>query len=253
MAAVAPVIPVGEPLPGFMPLYLPQHPGIDYSFDFKTERFLCHVPDTYTGREAFGLIVFIPGGKQPLAGVPADWFPVLRERRLLFICPQRAYNTMDSALRQGLAVVAALKMMETHKIDPARVYVAGLSGGARIASDLGFRQPELFRGTIQSCGSDFYRPVPVDKAVKLPRDAGKEPYGRLEATPHEVDQARRRVRFVLITGPKDFRYGNLLDIYNGGFAKDHFQAKLIDVPGMGHATCSASALGGALDFIEKGK
>jgi hypothetical protein len=46
----------------------------------------------------------------------------------------------------------------------------------------------------------------------------------------------RQVRFVLITGSNDFRRGNILDIYHGGFSREQFQAKLFDVPGMGHDT-----------------
>ena len=60
----------------------------------------------------------------------------------------------------------------------------------------------------------------------------------------------RRVRFVLITGTNDFRRGNILDIYNGGFARQHFAAKLIDVPGLDHAICDAATLSAALDFLE---
>ena len=56
----------------------------------------------------------------------------------------------------------------------------------------------------------------------------------------------------LITGPGDFRYGHLPDICDGGFAKDGFQAKLIDDPWMAHETCGPAALCQALDFIEQG-
>jgi len=57
----------------------------------------------------------------------------------------------------------------------------------------------------------------------------------------------------LITGPGDFRYGSLLDIYEGGFARDSFQAKLIDDPWMAHETCGPVTLCQALDFIEQGR
>jgi hypothetical protein len=62
----------------------------------------------------------------------------------------------------------------------------------------------------------------------------------------------RRVRFVPFTGANDFRRGNILDIYNGGFVRQHFAAKLIDVPGMDHEICDAATLSAALDFIESG-
>jgi hypothetical protein len=57
----------------------------------------------------------------------------------------------------------------------------------------------------------------------------------------------------LITDPGDFRYGPLLDIYEGGFVKHGFQAKHIDDPWMAHETCGPAALCQALDFMEQGR
>jgi len=64
--------------------------------------------------------------------------------------------------------------------------------------------------------------------------------------PPDMGRARQ-VRFALITGSNDFRYGNILDIYHGGFARFGFRAKLFDVPRMGHTTADAATLEAALD------
>jgi len=58
---------------------------------------------------------------------------------------------------------------------------------------------------------------------------------------------------VLITGPRDPRYGHLLDIYEGGFAVDGFQARLLDDPQIEHEPCRPDTLREALDFIEQGR
>ncbi len=58
------------------------------------------------------------------------------------------------------------------------------------------------------------------------------------------------VSFCIITSPSDLRYGNLLDIYNGGFKKDDHNIKLIVVKGMGHGFCSGKILDEALSFVE---
>lgn len=112
---------------------------------------------------------------------------------------------------------------------------------------LGFFQPDIFRGTVQSSGADFYKPVPHVFATSLVDTIGK-PYGVFDATAGEIAQAKR-VRFALITGTSDFRHGNILDIYEGGFVKEGFNAKLFDVPGMGHEICPAATLSAALDFL----
>ena len=143
--------------------------------------------------------------------------------------------------------MAAMEMMRNYRIDPNRVYAAGFSGGARIASCLAFWHPEIFRGTIQSCGSDFPRPVSHQYATG--QDAST--YGLFDGSvPEDCSRTKASVKFVIITGPGDFRHGNLLDIYNYGFMPDGYRAKLIDIPTMGHQICGPNALGAALDFLK---
>jgi hypothetical protein len=174
---------------------------------------------------------------------------VLDQRKFLYIAAQGAGNDQYGSRRLGLAVLGALEMMKHYRIDPNRVYSAGFSGGARMAGMLGFFQADLFHGTIQNCGADFYKPVPVQAATSSTDTAGK-PYGLFDATADEIVGARG-VRFALITGSRDFRHGNILDIFNGGFAAEGFKAKLFDVPGMPHDTADAQTLSAALDFIEQ--
>jgi pimeloyl-ACP methyl ester carboxylesterase len=210
-------------------------------------RFYVHLPDDYSSKARYGLVVFIDSGDEVRAE-PDEWAPVLDHRKLLFIAPLNAGNDRDDRDRMGLAVLAALQMLRHYPIDPGRIYVAGFSGGARMASRLGFYQPDLFRGTIQNCGTDFYRHVPQVVATTRMDTAGK-PYGLLDATPEEIDRARR-VRFALVTGSDDFRHGNIVDLFHGGFEASGFQARLFDVPGMRHDTADARTLNAVLDFID---
>jgi hypothetical protein len=237
-----------EAFAGEVPTVSARSSSINCEIDLQKERFAIHVPANYNGSQSFGLIVFIPASDQT-ARVPSGWDKVLEERQLLLVIPQRALNSLDGATRLGLGVVAAQKMQERYRIDRHRVYAAGISGGARAACRLGFYQSDLFRGTIQSCGADFPRAVPRVKAVPLDQDHGQD-YGVIKASEMEVRQAREDVRFVIITGPGDFRYGNLLDIYYGGFNQDGFKATLIDIPEMKHEVCSGETLRRALDFLD---
>lgn len=236
------------PLPEPLPKIPVQNPQIDYQIDLKTEPYFIHIPASYDGTKPFGLIVFIPAAGS-MKALPKGWEKVLNDRQLLFICPPRAINSCENNHRMGLAVIGALKMQELYKVDSQRVYAAGISGGARTASVLGFYQSDIFRATIQSCGSDFPREVPRVVAVPLERDKGGT-YGVCGATPEEIKNSREKVKFVIITGPGDFRHGNLLDIYTDGFVKDGYKAKLLDFPKMKHEICDTDALTQALDFIE---
>jgi hypothetical protein len=225
---------------------------IDYRLGPRTEHLYVHVPASYSAsaQDRYGLVVYLdPGDK--IDGEPDGWQEVLDRRKLLFVAPLRAGNHWNVSLRLGIGVLSALEMERHYRIDPARIYVAGLSGGARMAGLLGFYQPDLFRGTIQSCGADFYQRVPQVVATSQVDTAG-EPYGVFDATADEIQRARQ-VRFALVTGSKDFRRGNIVDIYNGGFAATGYQAKLFDVPGKSHENADAATLAAALDFIEAPK
>jgi len=223
-------------------------PNIDYSLDPSKEHFYVRVLPGYSEQGRYGLIVFIDSNDR-LTEPPAGWAPVLDARHLLFIAPQNAGNHQDTARRLGLGVLAASEMLKHYRLDRERIYASGYSGGSRIAGMLGFFQSDLFRGTIQNCGTDFYQNVPKVYATSLTDNAGY-PF-LFQATEREIRGAKR-VRFALITGSEDFRRGNILDIFYGGFTKAGFQAKLFDVPGMSHDVADGATLNSVLDFLESG-
>ena len=219
---------------------------IKYNFDPANERFFIHIPANYDGKHDFGLIVFIPADNA-FTDLPRGWDKVLADRKLLFVAPQAAGNDQPVDRRYGLAVLAADEMLVNYRVDPSRTYAAGFSGGARIACDLGFYQSDVFHGTIQNCGADFYRPV--TQSHELSPDTPTGDYGLIPASPQEIDNAKQNVRFALITGSRDFRHGNILDLYDG-YTDEGFSAKLFDVADMPHTYCDADTLARAVAFID---
>ena len=227
----------------------PHHrdPHIKYGLSTNAERYFVHVPSSYSDDSTYGLIVFTDSD-DTFNELPPGWASVLDSRKYLFIAAQNAGNDQDQEHRLELAVMGALEMVKRYKIDPNRVYSSGFSGGARMAGLLGFYQSDVFRGTIQNCGADFFKSVPSVAATSWVDTAGY-PYGVFDATDNEIAGAKQ-VRFALITGTNDFRRGNILDIYNGGFAHEGFHAKLFEVPGMAHDICDGATLSAVLDFLE---
>jgi hypothetical protein len=221
---------------------------VNYDLNPQSERFYVWTPPDFSRSQTYGLIVYI--APVDATGIPQGWADVLAKRKFLFVAAQNSGNSTPPPRRSGLAVMAALEMMRDYKIDSRRVYVAGLSGGARTAASVAFWQPDIFSGTIQDCGSNFYRPVAV-RYTTNGTDTNGNTYNVADGTSAEdASAARRAVKFCLITGSGDFRHGNVLDIYNGGFIADGFRAKLIDVPGMGHQDCSGQVLEQALDYLK---
>jgi predicted esterase len=227
------------------PKHIDSH--IQYVLSPGGERYYVYVPTAYTGAESYGLIVFTDANSGTVS-LPKIWKAVLDTHKYIFIAAQDAGNDQPRARRLGLAVVGALKIMSRYHIDANRVYAAGFSGGARMSGLLGFYQPDVFHGTIQICGADFYTRVPIMAATSQLDTAGK-PYGMFDATQQEISNAKA-IRFALITGTNDFRRGNIVDIFHGGFERRGLQAKLFDVPGMGHTICDADVFSRALKFLE---
>lgn len=231
---------------GQFPLPAWQDAHIDYTLTPSKEIFYLRVP-RYSTHPMYGLIVYIDPSDQ-ITQPPMGWDTVLDKRQLIFIAPQNAGNLTERSRRFGLAVMAAMKVMQHYPIDPHRVYVGGMSGGARTAGKLGFYQSDVFRGTLQSGGADFYHAIPPNLALSF-IDSNGNPYGVFDATTAEVKRAHT-VRFTFMTGSNDFRRGNVLDIYYGGYAKEGFQAKLFDTTGKDHSPADPETFAEALDFIE---
>ncbi len=228
------------------PVNLKRNPKIDY-LDITSEEFYVYKPKSYTGTTPFGLIVYMSPSDS--CGVPAGWTDVLEKRHLLFVAPQGVGNESVYSRRLGLGVMGALAMIQQYKVDPSRVYAAGLSGGARAANALGLYQPDLFKGTIQDCGADFYKTVAHNHTTNWTDSLGNS-YGVLpDVQPADLAAAKSNVRFTLVTGPNDFRHNNLLDLYENGYKPGGFKCRMIDVPGMGHQDCNGETLNQTLDFI----
>jgi hypothetical protein len=228
-------------------IWVKRNPKINYDIDLSKQPYFVYVPENYTGKKPFGLVVYV-SNLESCQQVPQGWKDVLAERQLLLVIPQNAGNTVAEDDRVGRGVMGALAMMKEYNIDRSRIYAAGFSGGARSAGDMGFWQSDLVCGTIQDCGSNFVRPVKHERGKNW-IDSNGNRYGVADVDPGDVQAAHDKVRFVLITGPRDFRHGNLLDLYENGFHKSGFHCKLIDVPNMGHEDCSGDVFDQALSYI----
>ena len=225
-----------------LPQVASRAPGIDYNFDLPQETFEIFVPQNYTGREAFGLFVFMNAGDSMT--MPREWAAIMEKEKLICLMPQKIGNNQQFSRRVGLTLIGILKTVERYNVDSKRIYTGGLSGGARCSLELAFLHHDLIAGNISICGANFYQPVP-----KV-HDTKKSDYGVWPVPANRIAPAKEKVRFVFITGARDFRYGKILDIYEGGFVKNGFQARLIDQPNMGHQLCSTESLMKAFDFVE---
>ena len=232
-----------QSLPGPLPKIDGKDPCVEYDLDLAKEKFFISIPQKHSDSDPYGLLVFM-SPSDASAAIPPGWSAILDAKRLVFMSPQNAGNEQPVARRAGLAIVGTRKLLEMANIATNRIYIGGLSGGARIASYVSFVHPGLFAGVFAVCGVNFARKVDRVQSTRA------DDYGWFNIDESRAQATKQRVRFVLVTGPGDFRHGNILDIYNGGFVKDGYDVKLIDVPGMGHSICTPGVLDEGLTFLD---
>ncbi|HMI36075.1 MAG TPA: PHB depolymerase family esterase [Steroidobacteraceae bacterium] len=124
----------------------------DQPVKVSAERFLVQVPSHHPAA-GYGLLVFVPPWQD--ARIPQGWAEVLNDFGMIYVSAARSGND-ESVLgrREPLALLAAYNIMRRYTVDPERVYVAGFSGGSRVALRLVLGYPDLFRGAILNAGSD---------------------------------------------------------------------------------------------------
>jgi dienelactone hydrolase len=215
---------------------------LKYDFDFAKETFEVFVPKNYSSTEKFGLFAFIDSQNEMT--FPAEWMSLMEKQKLICLIPQKIGNDQPPARRLGLTLVGVMAAAQQYNIDRKRIFTGGYSGGARCALHLAFLHSDVIKGNVSICGADFYEPVPRVRA------ADNRNYGVWPVAREKIAEAKSNVRFVFITGEKDLRYGNIVDICEGGYKRNSFVVNLIDVPGMGHQLCKSEILEQGIEFLD---
>jgi len=222
--------------------YAPKKPVTDY--DLSAESYLAYVPADYKPDKSYGLFVWVNSGDS--GAVPGDWKAVFDKRHLICIGANKSGNERPVWARFGLALDAAHNMKKMYALDADRIYISGVSGGGRIASDLAPTYPEIFSGGFYIVGVNYFRDVPASAKPGSfyqtffpppPRDALL------------LDKKERR--FVFLTGEHDMNRDSTHDTYNA-YKQDGFEHCLyIDVPGMGHANPKADDFEKGILFLDE--
>jgi hypothetical protein len=211
-------------------------------YDLAREKFQVWIGAEYTHEAAWGLLVWVSASDGPR--FPDDWANVLAEHKLLVIGAQNSGNQRNPYQRCRLAVDAVFNMEKRFHIDPDRVYVAGGSGGGRISSILGVAYGDVFRGAFPMIGTDFYKRIPF----RGPNTYIPPTYTPL---PQVLAAAKKRNRYVLLTGETDGNRPATIAIYKRGFRAEGFRnVRYLLVPGMGHSLPPADWLEQGLDFLD---
>src|SRR5688500_4043233 len=100
----------------------------------------------------YGLLVFVLPDDS--VALPRDWRKPLAERGILAIVVRGAGNHVDLFSKRIPRILDAYSFATTRwRTDPARRWIGGFSGGARVAQRVAMAWPDEFVGTLQFAGS----------------------------------------------------------------------------------------------------
>ena len=156
--------------------------------NLAAEKFVVYVP-SQSPAQGYALVVFVPPWRE--ARLPEGWAAVLDSYGAIFVSAARSGNDENTmGRREPLALLAAQNIIAEYPVDPQRVYIAGFSGGSRIALRLALGYPDLFRGAILNAGSDSIGDPTAEPPIPLPpRDL--------------LFQFQERTHLVYVTGERD--------------------------------------------------
>jgi hypothetical protein len=195
------------------------------SFDSAMQKYQLFVPKSYNASTNWPCIVFISPGDDPLGW--KYWQQVCEERDILFCAAYGAGNGCPAGKRIRIVLDVFDDVRREYRIDPDRTYLAGFSGGGRMACTIGFALPEYFGGVIPICGTN---PLP-----------------KLDYLRHRL---RDRLSVAFITGATDFNRKETEDFMFPLLQDLSIRARLWVVPKIGHAIPAPDVLTDALKWLE---
>jgi dienelactone hydrolase len=213
--------------------------------DLANESFDLFVPESYRPGDPWGVVVWVSPGER--GGVRKEEVrALLAERRLLWVGANGAGNRRSRFDRAALALDALHLASGLYDVDPERVFVAGYSGGGRMASQLAFLFSDVFQGGVSWFGVDYYEPIAVPYRPGYHFPAGFPP-----PADRELERLRRHGRLALVTGERDFNRSETRKVFETLRADGFRGAEYFEIPGADHYHgLDAEWLGRALAHLE---
>jgi pimeloyl-ACP methyl ester carboxylesterase len=196
-------------------------------YDSKKQIYDLHVPARKSAKVPLPIILYLSPGRD--SGSGKAFARLAQTRGFLYAAPLNAGNECPSRQRVRIVLDVLDDVRRQFPVDPDRTYVAGFSGGGRIACAIAFAPPELFGGVIPVCAGGF------------PRD---ESWLRQRIV--------ERLSVALVTGQTDFNRGEV-ERLRGPFLKDvGVRTRVWTVPGLGHQVPAEKVVGEAVRWLEDG-
>ncbi len=186
-------------------------------YDSRKQRYQLYVPPAYQARKPWPLVVFISPGDDPLGW--RYWQKPCEDMGMLFCAAYGAGNNCPVGQRIRLVLDMFDDVRRNYYIDPDQTYLAGFSGGGRLACTLAFALPEFCGGVIPVCGTHPLHPLTYLR--------------------HRVQD---RLATAFVTGANDFNRREIEDYMFPLFQDVGIRSRLWVVPKLGHGIPTGEVL-----------
>ena len=210
----------------------PTEPPADWlptDYDSARQGYEAFVPPGYRAesKKTWPVVLFISAGAEP-AGWP-QFQPVAEREGVIFASPYAAGNDCPMPRRVRIVLDVLDDLRRKYRTDPDRTYLAGFSGGGRVACAIAFALPECFGGLMPVCAGG---------------DLREEPWLRQRA----ID----RLSVALLTGSEDFNRGEV-ERYRGPLLDGMGVRTYVGVQdGLGHGIPNSESFAAAFAELERG-
>ncbi len=209
-------------------------------YELRDETLFVRVPTGYDPRVAAGLVVWVDPTDR--GEIPRVFDAGLDAMGFVAVGAAGAGNGRHWPDRLQLALDGVAMASAHYNIDPDRVYVAGLSGGGRIASMMVLGCPDVFAGGMAIAGLNSYQRARTPDGKIWPASMTKP--GR------DLWALARYRRIAAVTGPGDFNRDQMR-AYADGLEADGLEIGWFEYADMGHTLPTPERFADVLGWLDE--
>jgi predicted esterase len=203
-----------------------------FDIKIKEEGYYIYVPESYTGKEPYGIFVNVQAGNG--GGMPNSWKAVCDAKKMIVVSAHKSGNNEDVIHRRvPLAIAGLLNGMHVFNIDPKRLIIAGVSGGGRVASGIAVTYPDLFTGALYTNGCN-----------------GVSRWGGMTKDKKLVELIKNKMRYCIFNGSDDFNKEGSLAVQREYKQLGFKHVTHIEQPGLKHSSANPEYFTKCLDWLD---
>jgi len=195
-------------------------------FPSASQSFELFVPMRRDPKQPVPLLLFVSPSNQPMGWKHFE--PACKKMGFAFAGVRDAGNDVPAQKRIRIILDVFDEVRRQLPIDPDRTYIAGFSGGGRMACAVGFALPEYVGGVLPICAGGKLR----DESWLRQRSAD-------------------RLSVALLTGQTDFNKGEVERLWGGYFKDVGVRSRTWTQPGLGHGVPKDEVLQEAVRFLDQ--